>query len=384
MKARIGFFLTAVAVIVVVGACTPDGGSIYWTIEGEKRVSDDSLPNSLTVTDIVRAGSAYYVSAGAIYMRTLSGETVTWKPSTSETDRPYNLTDASGAYALCNALAIYPGPAGTDTLWAGFITVGGTLGLHESNPGPFDAAWAAGWTADPGPALTDEQVIGLRVANGHLFMVGARLSGSAYVYDLLWKDTSAAAWATLATGLSDPIVGVAWDGTNYWMASGINVYSAADPLSSGSFGSGTSTLGTTTIASDDEISDVFADATNDRVFVTTKKGGIYFSNAAAWAQVAAPVINAVTVSLLTIVGPVDAGNTRYLVGAEGYGYYTLDATTSELTRFADATIPLYTSSVGRILVEGTTVFMGTHGNGLWRATFDGTGAPAAGGAWAHE
>ncbi len=77
----------------------------------------------------------------------------------------------------------------------------------------------------------------------------------------------------------------------------------------------------------------------------------------------------------------------YLVGADGLGFYTLNVTNNILTKFSDVTVTgLYAGAVRRMLVDQTqnnTVFMGTAGTGLWRATFD----PATGAVnstWIHE
>ena len=82
---------------------------------------------------------------------------------------------------------------------------------------------------------------------------------------------------------------------------------------------------------------------------------------------------------------------KYLVGAEGYGYFTIDMTpaTPTLNRFPTSTIDLYSDSVRKILVDTSTapytVFIGTNGKGLWRASFDsGAGDLVSGTAWTHE
>ena len=76
----------------------------------------------------------------------------------------------------------------------------------------------------------------------------------------------------------------------------------------------------------------------------------------------------------------------YLVGADGWGYYYLNVAAAHFTRFNDSTILLYSAAVRRILVDlvgrDNSVFMGTAGGGLWRASFN-NGAPDANG-WIHE
>src|SRR5690349_21514698 len=130
--------LAGVALLVmgvgVLGSCTPDGGTIYATIETETKTVDNSLPNTLTIGDMVTtAANTYYVAAGRLYKGTLAGGTITWShPATTPTD------------SLATTLAY----DGTAALWGGFITAGSVLGLY-STPSPYTASF--GKQADPGP-----------------------------------------------------------------------------------------------------------------------------------------------------------------------------------------------------------------------------------------
>jgi hypothetical protein len=118
-----------------------------------------------------------------------------------------------------------------------------------------------------------------------------------------------------------------------------------------------------------------------------KTSGIYFSSdGATWAHIGADLNGSAQMAYLCAAGPVDPGNNIYLVGADGFGYYTLNFGAGSWSRFGDTTILLYTSSVSRIVFDGpnSNVLMGTNLNGLWRGVFDSTGALASGQSWTHE
>lgn len=367
------------AVCVALSSCTANGGAIYATIETEKLVTTNTLPLTLTIEDIVKtAPNDYYVAAGGIFYGDTSTNPVTWNPNVNSptTDRPYNPTDG-----LCNALAYYG-----STLWGGFFTTSSNLGLYQSDATLSFATGHGTAVADPvvaGPP--PKQVVLLQPLNSHLFMVSASLpAGSAsYTYEVDYS-ANGSTWEILKSGITDAVNGLAWDGANYWMTTGSAVYEdASDPPS---FASGTSTLGSYTVSG---IKGIYSDTANGRVFIATTAGGIYYSPDAglAWEQAKADVISSVTIGYLTVAGPVDTSNNTYLVGSDGYGYYTLSLSSNPptLTRYSDSTIALYTESIGTILVDGTTVFMGTNSEGLWRTTFDpSTGAISTSSAWTHE
>jgi hypothetical protein len=350
----------AVTAAVALWSCTLDG-TIYATIETEVKTFDNSLPNTVTVGDVVAlaAGGPYYVAVGALYRGILT-TSMEW---TSMTTTP----SEGGVSALVNALA-YDGT----NVWGGFVTAGGVLGLYSS-PDPS----ATPFTAESSTVVSGKQVVTLSAVGGNLFAVCSTLSGGSWLYEL--DHHSGSTWtANLLSGLSDPIVGVAGDGSgNFFTAAGLNVYAAA--------GSPTATYAVSmTLPAGDSARGIFGDTANHRVFVTSKAGGLYYTTNAgtSWTHIAAPTVSSVTVSLLSVGGPADTGNDEYVVGSDGYGYYLLSLSGGTLTRFGDSTIALYTTSVRRVLVDGRNVLLGTNGAGLWRATFDTSGALS--GTWTHE
>jgi len=348
--------------LAALAACSD---AIYSTIETEKKTATNTLSQTLSVFGIaVSPAQTYYVAAGAIFQGVLSGSTVSWTPNASDNSRPWN---PSGL--LCNAMALFG-----SNLFGGFIAQDGTPSLYKSSASPY--SFAAGATV-VATASSGEQVTMLSAANANLFVGGATLSGTNYVFELEYSATGVAPWTVLLPGQPYPFVGVAWDGTNYWTASGSTLFQS--PAVPTSFASNASQSWGT-------INGVFATASG-AVFVATKTNGVYYStnSGGTWAHINPDVVGTATVSYLTVAGPVDSGNDKYLVGSDGYGYYTLSISAGTMSRFGDSTIALYSASVSRIALDGSNVLMGTNGKGLWRAVFDPTtGALASGQSWINE
>jgi hypothetical protein len=115
----------------------------------------------------------------------------------------------------------------------------------------------------------------------------------------------------------------------------------------------------------------------------------YSTNGTAWSKASTTEqVAGNTVGFLTVSTRVGTSGPVFLVGADGGGFYTLNAVSGTLSRFSDVTVTgLYAGAVRRILVDLTnnpnTVFFGTAGTGLWRATFDPAGGTVVSG-WIHE
>jgi len=373
MKAR---YLTILGVLsLAAAALTSCTDAIFATIEAERKVATNTLSQTISVFDIATVapgvpGGPYYVAAGGVFQGTLSAGTMSWYPA--DTTRPLN---PSGL--LCNAMVYYPS---TSALWGGFISSSGAPGLYKSSAGPNFSFASRVPIGDS--AIINKQAILLQVANNHLFMVS---TPDTINYELDYKADGASPWvAGFLSTLSKPVAGVAWDGTHYWAASGTNVYRSVDPPTTSSF----IAPPVSPNLSGDQVNGVFADPVKGYAFLATKKNGVFFTTngGTTWNQITAPIVGSATVSYLCVAGPIDgATSDKYLVGSDGYGYYTLSISGNSLSRFGDSTVSLYSESVARILVDGVNVFMGTNANGLWRAVFDtNAGALASGQAWIHE
>ena len=359
-------------VVLVLAGCTADGGLIYSTIETATKTTTgaDTARLTATVSDLVLApvANTYYVASGTIYQGVLSSGALTWTPSGTSQTPVFN----PDALSLANALVYVPS---TSTWWGGFTTSSASLGIYKAS-GNQPSTWAA----ETDTNVAGKQVMLLRVANNNLFMSGGTLAGSPVQYQYELDVNTGSGWtAPTVTGLANPITGVAWDGTRYYYSSGALVNS--DTSANGAF----ATTEATGAASTDTVNGLFGDPARSRVFALTTSEGLYYRvSGGAWTQVAAPTVSSVTVSLLSLAGPVDSAGNVYLVGTDGYGFYTLTLNNNTLTRSADSTIALYTGSVRNILVDPSngTVLMGTNGLGVWSATFDTTGALAT--AWTHD
>jgi hypothetical protein len=372
MKAR---YLTFVGLLTVaLSALTACSDAIFATIETEKKVATNTLSQTLSIFDLatIVPGSTYYVAAGGVFQGNLNAGTMSWNPA--DTSRPWNPPGL-----LCNAMVYYAG-----TLWGGFVSSTGSAALYQSSAGPNYSF--ANSTPVNDSAINGKQAIRLLVANDHLFMSS---TPDTTTYGLDYQATGAVPWiAGVISGLPKAITGVAWDGSKYWAASQSTVYVSSDPPTISSF-----TLAVQNpVPSTDQVNGVFADRVKGRVFLATKLNGIYWSpdGGTTWKQIGADVVNTASVSYLCFAGPADGATAdKYLVGSDGYGYYTLSISgnggTGSISRFGDATVSLYVESVSRILVDGVNVLMGTNANGLWRSVFDtNTGALASGQSWVHE
>jgi hypothetical protein len=336
--------------VALLGSCTPDGGTIYATIETEAKIVDNTLPNTLTVGDMVStAPNTYYVAAGQLYKGILDvpTNTIAW---TSLKTIPTG--------ALATTLA----SLGT-TVWGGFITSGTVLGLYSTT-----APDTTNFAQVGAPVVQTKQVYGVSTvaSTNDLFVVCAVLSGSNYVYELENYNTVSTTWTgSLLSGIAVPIVGVATDGASFYAASGTSIYSAA--TAAGAYSPTSETL-----AAGDAAQGIFGDVANSRVFVATRTGGLYYYHA-GWTHVAAPQLNSAPVPFLSVAGPIDSGADKYLVGSDGFGYFVFSVSGGTFARFSGSTIGLWSGSVRRILLDGTTVLMGTNGAGLWRAKLDASG-----------
>jgi hypothetical protein len=374
MKERNRFITAAAATaaaLILLSSCTPNGGSIYATIESAKKTVTSSLAKTLTIQDLVQRalGGPYNVAAGAIYEGAITGS-----PSTAGDIIQWK-TDGGGSLLpiapplpgqICSSLVLRSG-----RLWGAFFKPdNSTFGLYESDAG-FSFATS---TADA--FFAGKQIMNLQVANGYLFAVAGPVTSSDYQYELDYYDGS---WHQLIPLQPKMIYGMAWDGTNYWAVGGASQTTVY--ISTGAVPAAPTVYSLYNFTNGGQLNGVFTDGA--RVFIPSKSGGVYYNDGITWAQYGPDNQNSYTVGYLCVGGPVGVAS-KYVVGSDGYGYYYLDVVAGSFTRFNDATILLYSAAVRRILVDtsNNSVFMGTAGGGLWRATFN-SGVPDANG-WIHE
>jgi hypothetical protein len=380
MKPR--FVMALIILCAAVAGLLSCSGDIYSTIETDIQTIDNSIPNTVWIYDVAKAGGSYYVAAGGIYQGTWNptSKKFDWKPT--DTSWPFNPSGES-----CNALAAF----GAAT-WGGFINASGKVGLRQS-----DASFSF-QSGTPGLVpgiMTGKQIYSLQVVNNVLFAVALDASGAVWELDY---TTDGSTWnaSTLAPGISAPFTAIAWDATRskYWATSGTSIYVSPtnDPSSFTQL-----TTPPSPLAAGDYFRGILVGSGTDAgwLFVPTKLDGIYYSTDGGgnWTKVPAPLEGSATVGFLSIGGPVDptasaSPGSKYLLGSDNYGYYVLDLsqpTSAQLSRMSYNTIDLYSQSVRKIYIDGSTVFMGTNGKGLWSASFDPkSGDLASGTAWTNE
>jgi hypothetical protein len=351
MNRRFVLLLLAAGIAVLPVAC--NNGNIYWTLENEETVADFSLPN-VTVFDVAKIGTTYYAAAGALWH---AAETATEWDVEAKIAPPHTGD-------LCTALAAFGGE-----LNGGFIDSSGNLGLYRSSTLSFSGQAPVGTALD----VLGAQIPLLKVENGSLVAVTARLSGEDFEYKLFRSGdgtTFLPLSITRAAGEElKPINDVIWSTSvvpDAWFATeGTKLYTDG--------GTGTLALATMTgITAGEVLTGLFDDGTN--VYVASKSGAVYYSpDGSSWTRIAAPTVSGDHPPLTHFAGPVGTDNIL-LVGSEGYGYYRLPTSPAigALTRFPTTTSPLYTSSVSKFFLDGPLdrIFACTLMGGLWRGVVD--------------
>lgn len=390
MKARSSLLpITALILIIAFSACTASGGSIYATIETEKKINVSTLDQTITVFDLLNIGSGplpYFVAAGAVYIGSVAdgSNSIGW-PDVGKT--PTAISPPSSG-ALCLALTYFPSGTPPNRLYGGFFTSDTSVaGLYQSASSAQNYSFASSEAAPiADPLVAGKQITFLAADATNLFAVTATLASGTTGFTYALNFSADGVNFTAGTALTDPkrrITGVGFLGSTYYMTSGSTLYSGPAPDSL----VGTSTIGTFTIDSGDELRGVTVDS--GYIVIPSRNGAVYYSqDGSAWSKASTSdqVIGSV-VGFLTVSTRVGTSGPVFLVGADGAGFYTLNVANNTLSKFSDVTVTgLYAGAVRRILVDpahSNTVFMGTAGTGLWRANFD----PATGSvnsSWIHE
>jgi hypothetical protein len=362
MKSR--HALALLAAVLLLAACTPNGGIIYYVLENEAIQPDTGLGTSgklLTVQNIVSFNGYFYVAAGKIWSSPVN---------TSPKSLVWTGVTAPATGALCTAMATFN--PGTPTLFAGFIgATGAGIGLYQST----DAAGGFGSpTLVPGvPAAEQVERLIVPPSNDRVLIITAipavSETAATFTYNLYsWDGTTL---TSLISGSSTLLNDATFDGTNYYAVGGTTVFKGtAAPLGSAT----TPTLAT----AGDVLQAITYVPTGTKLLVGTKLNGIFTSSdgGGSWSGLAADVQSSKAVSYITFSSPITAGGGTVFAGSDGYGYYTYDGTSAlATTRYVDLTISLYTSNVRRFLLSGGIAFAGTSGAGLWAGAWDsGTGA----------
>ncbi len=343
MKAlTVRLFFSAVLLVFVLGACTENGGSIYYILEHEEKQPDSNIGKYITIADIAKNGTTYYAAAGAIFVGSSASGSLTWLPK-------HKLTLPTSD-ALCNALAFFGG-----NLYGGFITPSKNLGLYK-------AAGTAGddftiVTAVADPLIVGHQIIRLIVADTRLLIVSATEGpGGAvpFYYHLTYTDNGTN-YFPLLTNIEVKINDATYDGANYWAVAGQTLYTNASPQPFPG------------ITGSNVLQGISSNA--GKIYVSMKKKGLYIYDG-AWTLIEPDDQSGSDVSYQGI-SFLPSGTV--IVGSNGYGLYYYKPGFVELARSDDSdiiTLDLYDSSITRFLVDTNIVLACTNGKGLWRGNID--------------
>jgi len=117
------YILAAILLLSLI-SCNESGLGIFYSISQEQPLEDTTLPNTLSVSDMVKGSKDYYVCAGGLYSRDISsGQNSPWddevKTPSAEYSLCINLVEFSGSFyglfsnTAGNSTKIYKSPRDT-------------------------------------------------------------------------------------------------------------------------------------------------------------------------------------------------------------------------------------------------------------------------------
>jgi len=336
-KNRINILLGTLLVAIIIGgftSCNDALDPIFYTLEQERPIVDDSLDNEITVHNVVTDGSYYFAAAPKIFYRS------------TPTGSAWETANMPQSGVMCEAMEIFGG-----NLYAGFFSIDGeTFRLYSAPPGS-NLSWSTvGYGA--ASAITDEQIVMLKTANTKL-LIGTKNCDTYSLY-----ETN----ATRLSSLSGMITDASWDTAIYWIIAGSEVYT-------GDLTVATALLATTpSLSTGASFGGIhYSAALTHDYYLSTTDGKIYYSNDAGGSWTSSETVSDVAFTRFIEVG------TDLLVGTRSHGYYKLTGgDVTQMERQPDYNISdLYNGGVLNFAFDGTNLFACTAGAGLWRSTDSG-------------
>lgn len=355
-------------ILALFSSCNDNPNGIFYTIKNETPLSDGSLSNTVSVDAFVELSGVYYITTGTVFKRTAD-------PASPEAWAAIvNLATDSEVVRKCIDLAVHD-----STLYGlCYDDDAGTLsyGIYSLN----------GTTWTPVSTLAGKTIVAIESVGTFLF---ACTQEGVNDYSLYSDDTDGGVGLDLSTAIitlsPSPITDIAFNGTNYWFASGSQIYYSADP----------SVVIGTSIPVDDidtgvalEVKNVTSLAsTNFLVSVRVSPGSCnvyqYDVGGSSWSKSSAAAVDQMLGDLSEIT--VDT-ETLIVVGAED-GYYELDLgdaapqLTSPASSGALTTVDNYVSLdlksfiINKFYYNSTLkhLFALTQGSGLWFDDLDPAG-----------
>ncbi|MBA7549039.1 hypothetical protein ES705_41510 [subsurface metagenome] len=339
-KNRVNSLFGALIIMIIIGgftSCNDSLDPIFYTLEHERPIADDSLDNEITVHNVVKGGTWYFAAAPTIYYRA-TGST-DWKAA--------NMPQFGSGVVMCGTMEISNG----GDLFAGFFSVDGeTFGLYRAAVASFPNL---SWTRVSYGALasTSEQIVMVKNVNSVL-LVGTK-NGETY---LLHDFDEATTVTTHLSSLDGMPTDALWDTTNYWVVAGSKVYQATTLAGLGT--PLTTAPSLSTGASFGGICAAFS-----RHYLSNTDGKIWYSDDIGLTWTSSADKSEVFTKFIEVGG-------NLLVGTRYHGYYKIaGGSVDDMERQPHYSISdLYNGAVLNFALDGTTkLFTCTAGAGLWRS-----------------
>ena len=182
--------LLILILILFLFSCNQSDIGIFYGLEIEEKIIDNSLPNNLTVGGMVKSGTALYIAAGRVYTKT-SGSSADWVKVSSPSG--YDLSTEIAATA-------------SDVYAVFFNSVSADSALFSMPAG------GSSWTEVAG--TFDGKVNKVKAVNDQIYL-STYISGSEPGM-LYYSNGGAFSIITGVTAGGGHFV-AAYDGTNYWI-----------------------------------------------------------------------------------------------------------------------------------------------------------------------
>jgi len=326
--------------VLLVSSCSDQEFGIFYFLENETKQEDNSLENTLTVAGMLLSGSRYYIAGGGgMYSRTLSS---------TEWD---DVRMPSGADYVISL----SGFSVDGKMYAGFLMDDASYRFYRADPDR-NPSWERITTS----VVDGPQIMAIEELNGRLFV--ATYDDEDYG---LYSSGDGTGYTTEIAPQSNRIFDVAFDGGDYWVAAGEEVYTG-----------GSGALATKPSG---ELPDKNGGYTG--VYHSTDYGKWYIamdngvvadsSNGTSWSESDSQSVAGKDVPFRRITEIPNPEN-NILVATEGYGFYEMeDGQADSLERMSEFTaVELFKSWVLDIFIDAPTVFCLTAGSGLWRNTYE--------------
>lgn len=336
MTLRTARALAAAFMLAAIAGC--DGPGILYTLATESPRSNRNLPDELTVTAVVSAGSHFYVAAGGMWRRAHAGDN--WQPVT----RP-----ARGGSGELLVLGL---AAAGDTLCAGTAR-----GVYRAAAGA-----APGWRPVSGVPDSEQVLRVFAIPGGGVILAVTQPREDEPVYRVYRSDDRCLAFVPV-TALRD-VSGLPYDATYafgaYWVTVGERLYrgdtldelkaAAAQPDGAG------------------RLRGVLLNDAGDRLYVADESGGIHRSEdrGRSWdsVRIEPPADDAEAVPLTLFTQVADT----ILIGTKGFGFYQFEDGAPERAERG----PRITSQLYEAHLTGFAQFEYLDGGRRKRVVFTGT------------